>query len=38
MLASFLTDGITGFLEDLAKDLVKQINELLIDLLDIVLK
>lgn len=37
MLASFLTDGISGFLEDLAKDLVKQINEWLVDLLDIVL-
>ena len=33
MLASFLTDGISRFLEDLAKDLVKQINEWLVDLL-----
>lgn len=37
MLASFITDGISGFFEDLAKDLVKQINEFLVDLLDIVL-
>ena len=37
MLASFITDGISGFFEDLAKDLVKQINEFLVDLLDIVI-